>query len=113
MRRTRSPAQREAICVARKWMCYLCGIRITPQTRDWQLDHATPLAGGGSDDDDNLWPVHAKCHTIKTAVDVTRIAKGKMVRQKHMGLRPSKARPMDGSKLSRWKKKMDGTVVER
>jgi 5-methylcytosine-specific restriction enzyme A len=83
-RRTRSPAHREAICIAHKWECHICHGRIDPVRDQYALDHMVPLMGGGSDDDANLAPVHNRCHAVKTKDDVCRIAKGKRVRAKHL-----------------------------
>lgn len=37
------------------------------------IDHVTPLAEGGTDDDNNLRPIHeAPCHIIKTKAEAAR-----------------------------------------
>ena len=112
-RRRRTPAQREAICSAHGWLCGLCGAPIKPPHDKWALDHIIPLAGGGEDTDDNLHPVHVRCHAEKTLDDVKRIAKGKRVRAKHIGTASPTSRPMPGSRRSRWKRKFNGEVVLR
>ena len=111
-RKTRSSAHREAICIAHNWECHLCHQPIVPP-QGWALDHIVPLMGGGTDADDNLAPVHNKCHALKTADDVKRIAKGKRVRAKHLGLKETRSRPLPGTKASGWKKKLSGEVVRR
>jgi hypothetical protein len=45
-------------------------------------------------------------------VDIPLIAKVKRIHQRHIGARKPKA-PMPGGRLSKWKRKMDGTVVRR
>lgn len=95
-RRRRTPKQREAICEAHNWTCGLCGAPIKPPHDKWALDHIIPLAGGGSDDDDNLHPVHVRCHASKTLDDVKRIAKGKRVRAKFMGTKTRSQRGFRG-----------------
>lgn len=112
-RRRRTPAQREAICEAHNWTCALCGAPIKPPHDKWALDHIIPLAGGGSDDDENLHPVHVRCHTSKTLDDVKRIAKGRRVRAKFIGTFKPSSRPMPGSRRSKWKRKFNGEVVLR
>ena len=109
MRKTRTPSHREAICKAHNWECHICHTRIVPP-QGWALDHIVPLMGGGTDTDDNLAPVHNKCHAVKTALDVERIAKGKRVRAKHLGLKETRSRPLPGTKASGLRKRMDGTV---
>lgn len=54
------------------------------------------------------------CHrggNNKTADDVARIAKAKRSAAKHVGIR--RAPSMPGSRLSKWKRKMNGEVVLR
>ncbi len=111
-RRPRTGKQRLAILEAHGCRCYLSGAVIDPVKDRWELEHVIPLAGGGTDDDDNLRPVLAWAHLEKTKQDLARIAKGKRIEQKHKGAHRS-ARPMPGSRASRWKRKMDGSVVER
>lgn len=110
-RRRRSSKEREAICIARGWTCHICGGVIHPGREKWELDHVIPLASGGSDDDANISPAHAKCHLGKTCRDIPVIAKGERVRAKHMGLQIK--RPFPGGRKSKWKRKISGEVVER
>lgn len=86
-------------------ICALCGGKISVG-QAWEIEHETPLAMGGTNDPDNLRPVHAKCHKAKTATDVDQLAKAKRRAAKHFGTAPRKP-------LSRWKKKLNGQVVER
>lgn len=111
-RRPRTGKQRLAILEAHGRRCYLSGAVINPVKDRWELEHVIPLAGGGTDDDDNLRPVLAWAHLEKTKKDLARIAKGKRIEQKHKGAHRS-SRPMPGSRASRWKKKLSGEVVER
>ena len=93
--------------------------------------HPTPKAFGGSDEHHNLVPRPILEHRVKTAkIDVPRIAKAERlsVRQEEFRRRvlakagqegdaptrtPFRARLIDGSRRSRWKKKINGEVVER
>lgn len=113
MRKRRTAEHREAICKAHGWICHICGLLVDPVRNRWELDHVIPLAAGGTDDDDNLAPAHAKCHLEKTVKDVGEIAKGKRMRARHLGTRTPPQRPVPGSRRSKWKKKLDGTVVPR
>lgn len=49
----------------------------------------------------------------KTAKDVRAIAKSKRQERRHLGIPKSSRRPMDGSRASRFKRKMNGEVVLR
>lgn len=112
-RKPRTGKARLAILEAHGRRCYLSGAIIDPVRDSWALDHVIPLAGGGTDDDDNLRPVLAGAHLEKTKDDLARIAKGKRVRLKHFGARPQQSRPLAGTKASGWRKRMDGTVERR
>ena len=112
-RKRRTAQQREAICVANNWICHICGLPIDPVRQRWELDHPIPLANGGTDEDEALKPAHARCHLEKTVGDIGKIAKGKRMRARHLGTKPPPQRIMPGSRRSKWKKKLDGTVVPR
>jgi 5-methylcytosine-specific restriction protein A len=107
MRKRRTPQQREAICIAHEWVCGLCKHGIDPVKQKWDLDHVIPLAAGGTDEDDNLHPVHRRCHKDKTKSDVGDIAKINRVRARHLGTKTKSARGFRG-----WRK-FDGTPVYR
>ena len=111
-RKRRTAKQRIAICEAHGWMCYLTGTKIDPVHDRYELEHVIPLAGGGTDEDDNLRPVLASAHLEKTKADLARIAKGKRIEQKHKGAQRS-ARPMPFGRGSKFKRKMNGEIVER
>ena len=64
--------------------CYLCKGLIQVGDK-WDIEHIIPIALGGSNEDDNLDIVHAKCHRFKTNDDVKVIAKAKRVEAKHKG----------------------------
>lgn len=112
-RKRRTAEHRERICIARAWLCHICGLPIDPLHQRWELDHRIPLASGGTDDDDNLSPAHAKCHLDKTVGDVGMIAKGKRMRAFHLGTKP-KGQPTEYTRLKhRFKRKVTGEVVPR
>lgn len=94
-------------------ICYLCQIKIRPATEEWEADHIRRHAEDGGSTGENLWPVHVKCHKVKTnTVDKKEIAKGKRVKDKVFGIRKTK-RPMPGSRASNFKRKMNGQVERR
>lgn len=103
-----------AICRGGKFfmVCHLCRNEFDVSMSTWEAEHLVPWALGGRDTPDNLAPVHWECHKPKTKNDVREIAKGKRVMSKRLGVKRSK-NPMPGSKRSKWRKRMDGTVEER
>ena len=91
-------------------ICYLSGRKIMPGDK-WQLEHPLALINGGENRESNLAPALVEPHKIKTAADVKLKAKNDRVRKKHLGIKkPSK---FACSKASKWKKRIDGTVVLR
>jgi 5-methylcytosine-specific restriction enzyme A len=67
----------------------------------------------GKNRESNLQAIHAEPHKRKTATEAAVRAKVNANAAKRLGLRKSKWKPMPGSKASKWKKRMDGTVVRR
>ena len=57
--------------------------RATPAT---QVDHITPKAKGGTDDDDNLEAICAECHAVKTTAEAAE-AQGRTVKTR-LGFTP-------------------------
>ncbi|MFJ1756659.1 HNH endonuclease [Kitasatospora sp. NPDC088134] len=47
--------------------CGLCGEGFPAELVD--VDHRTPLALGGEDTDDNVWPLCRPCRRLKTGKD--------------------------------------------
>ena len=112
-RRPMTSTRRLRILEANDRVCHLCGGSIDPVRERWDVEHPQALGLGGSDDDDALRPAHVLCHKSKTADDQGRMAKADRQRAKHMGAQKKKSRPMDGSRESRWRKRMDGTAEPR
>lgn len=88
-----------------------CGARL--KTGEGIYDHVLPDALGGEPTEENCKLICATCNKAKTADDVRRIRKADRQRDKHTGAFKRSSRPMPGSKRSRFKKKMDGSVVLR
>lgn len=76
-----------------------------------EYDHAIPLILGGKNRETNLQLLCSECHSAKTKRDVKIKAKVARVRKIHIGIRKPSRFP--GSRNSRWKKKIDGSVVLR
>ena len=110
-RQSISPMRRLKLFEDAGGICYLCGLKIQAGQL-WDVEHRIPLALGGADNETNMSPAHKSCHAPKTVEDFGRIAKAKRQKAKHFGMnRPSN--PMPGSRASKWRKRMDGTVVLR
>lgn len=93
-------------------VCHLCQMKVIPG-EEWDVSHDIPLEAGGADDASNWLVAHRKCHRRHTAtVDAPLIAKVKRKHHAHIGAKRSKT-PLPGGRLSKWKRKIDGTVVRR
>jgi hypothetical protein len=91
-------------------ICALCELPITPG-QQWHSNHDRhlPRALGGALDGLS----HARCNESHNHDhDTPLAAKAKRIRQKHIGAWRS-ARPMQGGRNGKLKKKIDGSVVDR
>ena len=105
------PRVRLRVFEAHGGVCAISGRKIMPGDA-WQVDHIIALANGGQHREANLQPVLDAPHKAKTREDVAVKAKIASVRKKHLGIETKRA-TLPGSKSSRWKKRIDGTVVPR
>jgi 5-methylcytosine-specific restriction endonuclease McrA len=78
----------------------------------WETDHTTAIINGGENRESNLRTLLGACHKAKTKQDVAEKAMVYRKRAAHLGLKKSK-HPMPGGKQSKFKRRMDGTVVPR
>ena len=119
-RRSMTPARRKRIFLAHGGVCGFCHEEIDP-CGGYEIDHEIPLALGRADDDgENCYPIHVRCHEIKTfglkrpsrqrPSDFSAIAKVKRLREKRLGLAPRKRSRLRDPYFIR---KVDGTVVRR
>ena len=118
-RRSMGSARRRRIFVAHGGVCGFCHEEI-PVGGPFEIDHEIPLSLGGSDDDGNCYPVHVRCHEIKTfglkrpgrqrVSDFSAIAKVKRLRDRRLGLEVKKRSRLSDPHFMR---KVDGTVVRR
>lgn len=91
--------------------CENCGVIIRHGA---QYDHRVADGLGGEPTLENCSVKCKTCHALKTTKhDIPVIAKSKRVRAKHVGADGPKGRPMPCGRKSRWKKKLDGSVVPR
>lgn len=107
-----TPKRRAEIFAAHEGTCHICGGVIDGTREAWEVEHVIALEVSRDDSDGNLAPAHVACHRAKTKADARIIAKCRRVAQKHIGARKAKGE-IPGSKASRWKRKVDGTVVRR
>lgn len=94
-------------------VCHMCNMKVVPG-QEWDVSHEIPLEAGGNDDESNWLVAHRSCHRKHTAtVDAPLIAKVKRIHQRHIGAKLKSKNPLPGSRHSKFKRKMDGTVVRR
>lgn len=106
------PRVRMRVFEAYGGLCHCCGTPIAGKPFD--IDHVVPLIMGGSNSEGNLAPILRDHHRDKTRADVAAKAKVARMKARHLGVSARQAsRPMPGSRGSKWKRKMDGTVVRR
>ena len=92
-----------------------CGRKLS-SSDVWHIDHRIALENGGTNDPANLQILCAWCHKPKTAADAKLAAKGRAQAVAHViptSQRRKKGAPLPGSKRSKWKRRMDGTVERR
>jgi len=90
--------------------CHISGRKIMPGDA-WDLDHVVALVNGGEHRESNLAPALRDKHREKTVADVAEKARTARIRAKHLGIKRKST--FACSRDSRWKKKIDGTVVRR
>ena len=90
--------------------CMLCGIKL--MFGQFIFEHVRALELGGTDTDDNIRLTCKPCAKEKTKKDHQMTAKAKRQKAKHLGIRGSKS-PLPYGKTSKWKKKLDGSIVPR
>lgn len=95
-----------------KGICYLSGRKIMPGDA-FDYDHIVALCNGGENRESNIAPALRDKHKQKTAADVAEKSRARKVKAKHIGLKPDSKHKIPGSKGTKWKKKLDGSVVPR
>jgi 5-methylcytosine-specific restriction enzyme A len=114
-RKKLTPTQRLRIWERDKGVCCLCSEKIDGVREPWILEHVRALELGGADEPANMGPAHKACADAKTngpTGDHARAAKAKRSKRASLGLKRSK-NPLPGSKGSKWRRRMDGTVERR
>jgi 5-methylcytosine-specific restriction enzyme A len=78
-----------------------------------EYDHIVPAAFGGAPALDNCKVLCVPCHRGKTAErDIPEIAKSNRLRARNAGVK-KRRHVLPGSRASKWKRKLDGTVERR
>lgn len=91
-----------------------CGVEFNIATTAWRADHNVLHSSGGKETADNLYPIRTKCDLEwKAPADNREAKKATRIREKNLGIRRAKGRPMMGSRASGFKRKMDGSVERR
>lgn len=92
-------------------ICQISKRKIGPADK-WDCDHITALCNGGEHREGNLQPALREAHKAKTAEDVAQKSIDARKRRKHLGLHKPKS-TLPGSRDSKWKRKINGTVERR
>lgn len=80
----------------------------------FEYDHELPDWYGGEPTLENCVVVCRTCHKHAThRVDAPKMAKARRSHAKHLGARAPSRNPLPGSRASKWRRKMDGTVERR
>lgn len=102
-----SDACKRRILARQGWKCAISGIEFRDGVKA-EYDHITPLWLGGENRESNLQAITAKEHAAKTKMEATVRAKINRNQIKRVG--GKKKSPLSNP---RFKKCMDGTVVDR
>jgi 5-methylcytosine-specific restriction endonuclease McrA len=113
-RRTIPPKIRLSLFLSANGHCQSCQAKIHPGQK-WELDHIIPLALGGPDSLENMQILCKICHKFKTASqDSAAIAKTKRINLKHLGAKAASLKSaLPCGKNSKWKKKLNGSIIHR
>lgn len=105
------PRVKTRIYIDAEGHCKCCTRFIDGSALVAEYDHVIPLILGGKNRETNLQLLCSECHAAKTKRDVKIKAKVARVRKRHIGIKkPSK---FACSRDSKFKKRIDGTVVLR
>ncbi|QCP84313.1 HNH endonuclease [Cereibacter sphaeroides] len=105
------PRVKDRIIERQEGCCAITGRRFRPGDVI-EFDHIIALCNGGENRETNLQAIIGDKHREKTREDVRIKAKAASVRKRHLGIE-GKKRIVDGSRASRWKKHLDGSVSRR
>lgn len=86
-RKPMSPARRLRIWEAHHGRCIICKRKIDGVREAWTVEHDRALGLGGPDEDENCGPAHEDCRREKDKADVSKIAKAKRIKIRHLGIK--------------------------
>ena len=89
MRRVLMRTERDALAYSFEYKCASCHALLQP---GWHADHVLPLADGGSNGVENMQPLCAPCHTLKTARENSARAGVRVVRVRSLSVSRSDRR---------------------
>ena len=93
------------------YRCRICGQKICDGDGT-DFHHDPPLADGGENRESRIFPVHRKCHRMRTAQEALQRAEARGSKARAFGIKQSH-NPLPGSRRSGWKHKMSGEWVRR
>ena len=105
-RKSLTKNQRVRVFDAHDGVCHICELPIR-LGESWDADHVIPRGLTWRDDLEEYAPAHKSCHSVKTKKDNRDVKKAVRVRAKHLGLKKQTGWQ------SKFKKKVDGTVILR
>ena len=94
-------------------LCAACDRKLGMAGETVEFDHIVALILGGENRETNLQALCGMCHGAKTRQDVAQKAQDAKRKASRYGVKAAPRNPIPGSKASRWKRKMDGTVIPR
>ena len=97
---------------AQEGRCAACDKKMGVAGEQVEFDHVIALVNGGENRETNLQALCRPCHRAKTKKDMAEKTKVDRVRAKHLGFRKPRS-PLPGGRGSKFKRKIDGTVVVR
>lgn len=115
VRETLTDQERARLFLERGGRCHKCKRKLGPADT-WIVEHMLALENGGTNEWQNLDVTCEWCVPKKNAEDDAVAKKIRAVATNHIvptSQRQSKGRPLQGTKRSGWKKKLDGTVERR
>ena len=108
--------ERAEIFLRESGVCHIC-LQVIRPGEEWDVSHpeeSGSLWAGGSDDRALLKPAHRrKCHWEHTKKEAAQKATEARKREKFLGAKQRKGRPMPGSRDSPWKAKIGGGWTKR
>ncbi len=105
------PRVKARVFLRAKGRCQLCGRNLASGDK-WDADHRKALINGGQNRECNLQIACDWCHPEKTKRDLAEKSKTARIRANHIGIKRAKSL-IPGSRATRWKRKINGTVELR